>query len=148
VTGERKWGETYKAAVEATGYSVDTLTHAKRVCETFDFCCRQQNLSFSHHRIAASLPPAERDARLWEIAENLHRAELLPVERAERIDEWRRLTVEKGLQDVDPSGGVSSGHRYPLGFVECSALARVECSRFVQHAMTMLDIVGISPSLP
>src|SRR3954449_6897660 len=30
----------------------------------------------------------EREARLWEIAENLHRAELPAVERAEHIDEW------------------------------------------------------------
>lgn len=45
------------------------------------------------------------DARMWELAENLHRAELSPVERAEHIDEWRRLTVEKGAQDAHPSGG-------------------------------------------
>lgn len=34
-------------------------------------------------------------ARLWEISENLHRAELTPVERAEHIDEWRKLTAER-----------------------------------------------------
>lgn len=37
----------------------------------------------------------EADARLWEIAENLHRADLSPVERAEHIEEWRRLTAER-----------------------------------------------------
>jgi hypothetical protein len=35
------------------------------------------------------------DARLWEIAENLHRAELTPEERDEHILEWRRLTLGK-----------------------------------------------------
>lgn len=46
--------------------------------------------------------------RLWEIAENLHRAELGPVERAEHIDEWRKLTVAKETQggaDGAPLGG-------------------------------------------
>lgn len=47
----------------------------------------------------------ERDARLWEISENLHRADLSAVERAEHIDEWRRLTVAKGAQGPHPPGG-------------------------------------------
>lgn len=47
----------------------------------------------------------ERDARLWEISENLHRADLSAVERAEHIDEWRRLTVTKGAQVAPPAGG-------------------------------------------
>ena len=37
----------------------------------------------------------ETDARLWEIAENLHRAELTALERDEHIAEWVRLTEEK-----------------------------------------------------
>jgi hypothetical protein len=35
------------------------------------------------------------DARLWEISENLHRADLRVLERAESIEEWRRLIREK-----------------------------------------------------
>lgn len=46
------------------------------------------------------------DARLWEIAENLHRAELTVQERAEHIAEWVRLTGEKVAQLAPPSGGV------------------------------------------
>jgi ParB family transcriptional regulator, chromosome partitioning protein len=34
---------------------------------------------------------SELEARLWEIAENLHRAELTALERAEHIDQWIRL---------------------------------------------------------
>lgn len=45
------------------------------------------------------------DVKLWEIAENLHRSELTPVERAEHIDEWRRLTLERGSQAATPIGG-------------------------------------------
>lgn len=53
----------------------------------------------------------ERDARLWEISENLHRADLSAVERAEHIDEWRRLTVA-GInpQSVGKPGRPSRGH--------------------------------------
>lgn len=47
----------------------------------------------------------ETDARLWEISENLHRAELSAVERAEHIDEWRKLTLAKVGADGAPLGG-------------------------------------------
>ena len=39
---------------------------------------------------------SELDARLWEIAENLHRAELNALERAEHISQWIRLRGERG----------------------------------------------------
>lgn len=42
------------------------------------------------------------EARMWEIAENLHRAELSAVERADHIEEWRRLAA-KGAHDAHPS---------------------------------------------
>ena len=45
------------------------------------------------------------DARMWEIAENLHRADLSAVERAEHIEEWRRLAA-KGGSNSPPAGGV------------------------------------------
>lgn len=47
----------------------------------------------------------ERDARLWEIAENLHRAELTVLERSEHVAEWVRLTNEKVAQLEPPTGG-------------------------------------------
>jgi len=46
-----------------------------------------------------------RACRLWEIAENLHRAELSDVERSKLIEEWRELTVEKVSQVETPLGG-------------------------------------------
>ncbi|KAF0136331.1 MAG: hypothetical protein FD152_1050 [Xanthobacteraceae bacterium] len=39
------------------------------------------------------------DARLWEIAENLHRAELTVLERAEHIAEWVRLTEKRQAEE-------------------------------------------------
>lgn len=56
----------------------------------------------------------EAQARLWEIAENLHRAELTALERDENLEEWRRLTLEQVRQLGAPSGGQQpkdKGHR-------------------------------------
>jgi hypothetical protein len=38
---------------------------------------------------------SELDARLWEIAENLHRAELTALERAEHVSQWIKLRGER-----------------------------------------------------
>jgi hypothetical protein len=52
------------------------------------------------------------EARLWEISENLHRAELTKLERSEQVAEWVRLTLKqedgepnKGAEPRPPSGG-------------------------------------------
>jgi hypothetical protein len=47
----------------------------------------------------------EVDSRLWEIAENLHRAELSTLERSDQIAEWVRLAEEKVAQLAPPLGG-------------------------------------------
>ena len=47
----------------------------------------------------------ETDARLWEIAENLHRAELTALQRDEHVAEWVRLIDAKGGQNDHPLGG-------------------------------------------
>ena len=59
------------------------------------------------------------DARLWEIAENLHRSDLTAQERAEQIAQWVRLTEQKGVsaqlapkpQGGRPESGVSQAAR-------------------------------------
>jgi ParB family chromosome partitioning protein len=71
----------------------------------------------------------ERDARLWEISENLHRAELSPVERAEQIDEWRRLTLEKGAHDAPPQGGRQGNERGHYKTAEALGISRDAVAR-------------------
>jgi ParB family chromosome partitioning protein len=45
------------------------------------------------------------EARMWEIAENLHRADLTMLERDEHISEWVRLAgMNKGAQFAPPGG--------------------------------------------
>jgi ParB family chromosome partitioning protein len=46
----------------------------------------------------------DREARMWTIAENLHRNELTAVQRAEAIQEWRKLAAKKGGEISRPSG--------------------------------------------
>ena len=49
------------------------------------------------------------DARLWEIAENLYRAELTVLQRAEYTDELRTLVIQKAqLNEDTPVGGRQS----------------------------------------
>lgn len=52
--GERKYGEMYSQAVDATGYSTSALRNAKWVAEKYDERSRRQDLSFKHHAEAAS----------------------------------------------------------------------------------------------
>jgi ParB/RepB/Spo0J family partition protein len=48
----------------------------------------------------------DRAARMWEIAENLHRAELTVLERSEQLAEWIRLSEEVSAQvATKPQGG-------------------------------------------
>lgn len=56
------------------------------------------------------------DARLWEIAENLHRAELSKLERDDNIAEWikitERISSQSGTKSVGrPEGGVNAAAR-------------------------------------
>lgn len=54
----------------------------------------------------------ERDARMWEIAENLHRADLTALQRAEQIAEWIRLADEREVSvqvAPKPQGGRPQG---------------------------------------
>jgi len=62
--GERKYGDTYTQAIEATGYSYNTLAQAKRVASAFEPCSRLQNLSWSHHQEVVSLPAEARQEAL------------------------------------------------------------------------------------
>jgi hypothetical protein len=47
----------------------------------------------------------EIDARIWQVEENLSRAELAALERAEHIEERRNLVLQKGGQVAPPRGG-------------------------------------------
>lgn len=58
--GERKYGETYTQAIEATGYSKSHLQDALYVAKAYEPSARAEDLTWTHHREAAALPPADR----------------------------------------------------------------------------------------
>lgn len=62
--GERKWGEMYSQAIEATGLDEQTLMNTKYIAGRFEFSRRRENLAFTHHAEVASIPTAEADAIL------------------------------------------------------------------------------------
>lgn len=62
--GERRYGEMYSQAMDATERSYDSLAQAKWISKSYEFCDRSQNLSWKHHREAASLPESERSTML------------------------------------------------------------------------------------
>ncbi len=61
--GESKYGETYTQAVEATGYSVETVKQAASVAKRVEPCIRIHDLTWGNHQVVASLDPE--DQRRW-----------------------------------------------------------------------------------
>lgn len=66
--GSKKYGETYKAAIEATGFSYHSVTKFSSVCNEFEVCRRRQTLTFQHHLEVWGLEKQDQD-ELLEIAE-------------------------------------------------------------------------------
>lgn len=62
--GEKKWGETYKAAVQVTGKAGGSLRNIASVCGKFDLSRRRDNLTFKHHAEVQSLEPDQQDELL------------------------------------------------------------------------------------
>lgn len=60
------------------------------------------------------------DARLWEISENLHRADLTPAERTLQLGEWVRLKERQAAEKL-PHGVAVSGGRGNEGGVRDAA---------------------------
>ena len=92
----------------------------------------------------------ESDARLWEIAENLHRAELSVQERAEHIAEWVRITdrvvsaqVARKPKGGRPEGGLSAAVR-ELGIDRTEAQRAVKIAAIAPEAKQAAADAGMS----
>lgn len=87
----------------------------------------------------------DKEARLAEISENLHRADLTPLERSVHIAEWMRLTGENNPQDGEKSG---RGRPSTTGVSEAARVLPVpgETEKARQHAVDRaVKIDGLSP---
>jgi ParB family chromosome partitioning protein len=117
-----------------------------------------------HHRLQAcvelgwtDIPVREEggsdlDARMWEIAENLHRADLTALEHDEHVAEWIRLSDEKikaHIAPLDkphdrgrPNQGINAAVR-DLGIERTQAQRAIRADTFLMAAnlATMLQVV-------
>jgi ParB-like chromosome segregation protein Spo0J len=90
------------------------------------------------------------DARKWEIAENLHRAELTALERDKHIAEWIRLTDGKDkLAQVAPvsggrgnEGGINAAAR-ELGIERTDAQRAVRVASITEEAQAAAREAGV-----
>lgn len=94
----------------------------------------------------------EADARLWEIAENLHRADLTVLERSEHIAEWVRLTEEHARSHEaqlaphrkagQQPGGINAAVR-ELGIDRTEAQRSVNVSKLSEEAKDAAREAGL-----
>ena len=68
--GEAAYGQKYTQALDASGYSYQTLAQAAWVSKALPISRRLENLSWSHHMEVASMEPAEQDAILGKASEH------------------------------------------------------------------------------
>lgn len=59
--GERKYGQMYEQALEATDRSYKTLRNAAYVGNQIELSRRRDNLSWGHHAEVAALDPGQQD---------------------------------------------------------------------------------------
>lgn len=119
-----RWGK------DADGYDEAVLVTGRHRVEA---CKRLGTLNI----VCLEFEGDETDARLWEIAENLHRAELTVQERAEHIAEWVKLTEAKAKAQLAPSEKSHTGGRPDKGInaaVRELGLDRTEAQRAVKIA--------------
>jgi ParB family chromosome partitioning protein len=89
----------------------------------------------------------ETDARLWEIAENLHRSELTVQERAVQIAEWVRLMDGRVSRQVvgkvgRPEGGSAAASR-ELGVNEREVQRAVKIASITDEAKEAARVAGL-----
>ncbi|MBB4094087.1 ParB/RepB/Spo0J family partition protein [Brucella pecoris] len=91
----------------------------------------------------------EIEAQLWEIAENLHRAELTALERDEQVAKWIELSTERISSQVEtkiergrPEGGVSAAAR-DLNISKPDAHRAVKVASLSEEAKEAAREVGL-----
>jgi hypothetical protein len=96
--GGKRYGETYKAAIEATGMSYGTVANFASVCAAFESSRRRENLSFKHHVEVWSLDPDQQDELLDQAeTERLSCAKLREIVRSKNCGQ--NITTEATIED-------------------------------------------------
>ncbi len=102
IFGQKAFPDRYRSAIDATGFSYQTLRNYAWVAAQFELYRRRDNLSFGHHAEVASLPEEEQEewllraiAHRWsrnELRSRLrreNRAEVMPIGIALQVEESR-----------------------------------------------------------
>lgn len=100
--GERKYGQMYTQAIEATGLAAQTLANAKWVAGNVESSRRRENLPFSHHAEVAALPPKEQDRLLSAAEPDQHGGEprLTRAELRRKVAELREASGGREFDGV------------------------------------------------
>jgi len=114
VQGESLFGESYAQAVEATGYTAQTLMNYASVCRRIPKERRSESLTFSHHALVAA-EPAESQANWLDVAEG---AALNTSELREAIMLTKRIREEVEVEYVVDVVDVVSCHSITVTFTE------------------------------
>ncbi len=111
--GGKRYGDTYKAAIDATGMSLGAVQNIASVCRSFETSRRREHLSFKHHVEVWSLEPGQQN-------ELLDRAESESLSCAKLRELVRAINAEEGdlVDDSQESGEVDSGHSINVGQVD------------------------------
>lgn len=111
--GERKYGEMYSQALEATDKEYGTLRNYKWVADRIELSRRRDNLTFSHHQEVAQLEPNEQDYWLERASEEgLSQKDLRRLIKQEnRQSEYSKLSSE---YNPDNSIVIEHGDFYSL----------------------------------
>jgi len=89
---QASWGEKYTQAMALTGRSYWSLTQCMRVAKAYPMEDRVTGASWSHHRVALSMPHEDRNALLEDAVTNSVSAEDLRQQIATRAATPRTLT--------------------------------------------------------
>lgn len=98
--GERKWGESYTQAIEATGYTYQALADMKYVADRFLPETRKEGIPFSIYRELAPLPLEKAEALLKDAEEAgkpLTRPQIRAEVREYKAGERRKQYREQAL---------------------------------------------------
>lgn len=96
--GTQKWGEKYAAAARITGYDVASLRNMAWVAAQFDPSLRNDELTWSHHVLVASLERDEKEYWLNEaVRKRLSVADLRVALRSERSRNKTKLPLRDKL---------------------------------------------------
>lgn len=148
--GERKYGEKYSQAIEATGYALSTLKNAQWVADRFPPDQRREDVTFSQHKTIAGLDPKPRAELLARAAEeHMTEGELAGRVKAIKAAEKSPLETKTGVVEViQPEPPKTVGEAIDLTMrILYQAIEREDWS-LVKRARETLALADDLPVLP